>query len=89
MQRQLRMLMKMVSKKYLCVSTFIYSTYAPLVFLSISVSSVQVCNNEATCTCDTTWAGTDCSMPDPPKEPEAPQDEGPKGRFPPLSTSGI
>uniref|UniRef100_A0A8D3AYW9 ADAM metallopeptidase domain 23 n=1 Tax=Scophthalmus maximus TaxID=52904 RepID=A0A8D3AYW9_SCOMX len=43
-------------------------------------SAHGVCNNEATCTCDTTWAGTDCSMPDPPKEPEATQDEGPKGR---------
>ncbi|XP_071389285.1 disintegrin and metalloproteinase domain-containing protein 23 [Centroberyx affinis] len=42
-------------------------------------SAHGVCNNEATCTCDTTWAGTDCSMPDPPKEPEAPEDEGPKG----------
>uniref|UniRef100_A0A671XZ03 ADAM metallopeptidase domain 23 n=1 Tax=Sparus aurata TaxID=8175 RepID=A0A671XZ03_SPAAU len=42
-------------------------------------SAHGVCNNEATCTCDTTWAGTDCSMPDPPKEPEAAQDEGPKG----------
>ncbi|XP_029314516.1 disintegrin and metalloproteinase domain-containing protein 23 isoform X2 [Cottoperca gobio] len=42
-------------------------------------SAHGVCNNEATCTCDTTWAGTDCSMPDPPKEPEATQDEGPKG----------
>ncbi|TKS67172.1 Disintegrin and metalloproteinase domain-containing protein 23 [Collichthys lucidus] len=52
-------------------------------------SAHGVCNNEATCTCDTTWAGTDCSMPDPPKEPEVPQDEGPKGRFPPLSASGI
>ncbi|XP_063744173.1 disintegrin and metalloproteinase domain-containing protein 23 isoform X4 [Eleginops maclovinus] len=41
-------------------------------------SAHGVCNNEATCTCDTTWAGTDCSMPDPPKEPEATQDEGPK-----------
>uniref|UniRef100_A0A668A549 ADAM metallopeptidase domain 23 n=1 Tax=Myripristis murdjan TaxID=586833 RepID=A0A668A549_9TELE len=41
-------------------------------------SAHGVCNNEATCTCDTTWAGTDCSMPDPPKEPEAPEDEGPK-----------
>uniref|UniRef100_A0A671XZ02 ADAM metallopeptidase domain 23 n=1 Tax=Sparus aurata TaxID=8175 RepID=A0A671XZ02_SPAAU len=41
-------------------------------------SAHGVCNNEATCTCDTTWAGTDCSMPDPPKEPEAAQDEGPK-----------
>lgn len=39
----------------------------------------QVCNNEATCTCDTTWAGTDCSMPDPPKEPPPAEDEGPKG----------
>ncbi|KAM8855443.1 disintegrin and metalloproteinase domain-containing protein 23 isoform 3-T4 [Spinachia spinachia] len=42
-------------------------------------SAHGVCNNEAACTCDTTWAGTDCSMPDPPKEPEATQDEGPKG----------
>ncbi|KAG7271401.1 hypothetical protein CRUP_031213 [Coryphaenoides rupestris] len=42
-------------------------------------SSHGVCNNEGTCTCDTTWAGTDCSMPDPPKEPEATEDEGPKG----------
>ncbi|CAN9497726.1 unnamed protein product [Ophioblennius macclurei] len=42
-------------------------------------SAHGVCNNEATCTCDTTWAGTDCSMPDPPKEPEATQDEEPKG----------
>uniref|UniRef100_A0A7N8X2C6 ADAM metallopeptidase domain 23 n=1 Tax=Mastacembelus armatus TaxID=205130 RepID=A0A7N8X2C6_9TELE len=42
-------------------------------------SAHGVCNNEATCTCDTTWAGTDCSMPDPPKESEATQDEGPKG----------
>uniref|UniRef100_A0A3Q3RTY8 ADAM metallopeptidase domain 23 n=1 Tax=Mastacembelus armatus TaxID=205130 RepID=A0A3Q3RTY8_9TELE len=41
-------------------------------------SAHGVCNNEATCTCDTTWAGTDCSMPDPPKESEATQDEGPK-----------
>ncbi|XP_068186085.1 disintegrin and metalloproteinase domain-containing protein 23 isoform X2 [Antennarius striatus] len=41
-------------------------------------SAHGVCNNEATCTCDTTWAGTDCSMPDPPKEPEPTQDEGPK-----------
>lgn len=39
----------------------------------------QVCNNEATCTCDTTWAGTDCSMPDPPKEPAPSEDEEPKG----------
>ncbi|XP_041700203.1 disintegrin and metalloproteinase domain-containing protein 23 isoform X2 [Coregonus clupeaformis] len=42
-------------------------------------SAHGVCNNEATCTCDTTWAGTDCSMPDPPKEPAPSEDEGPKG----------
>ncbi|KAJ8393869.1 hypothetical protein AAFF_G00055980 [Aldrovandia affinis] len=42
-------------------------------------STHGVCNNEATCTCDTTWAGTDCSMPDPPKEPAPAEDEGPKG----------
>lgn len=42
-------------------------------------SAHGVCNNEATCTCDATWAGTDCSMPDPPKETKATQDEGPKG----------
>ncbi|XP_071331029.1 disintegrin and metalloproteinase domain-containing protein 23 isoform X1 [Trachinotus anak] len=42
-------------------------------------SAHGLCNNEATCTCEATWAGTDCSMPDPPKEPEATPDEGPKG----------
>lgn len=42
-------------------------------------SAHGVCNNEATCTCDTTWAGTDCSMPDPPKEQETRPEEGPKG----------
>ncbi|XP_021334457.1 disintegrin and metalloproteinase domain-containing protein 23 [Danio rerio] len=42
-------------------------------------SSHGVCNNEATCTCDTTWAGMDCSLADPPKEPEPDEDEGPKG----------
>ncbi|XP_026128162.1 disintegrin and metalloproteinase domain-containing protein 23 [Carassius auratus] len=42
-------------------------------------SSHGVCNNEAACTCDTTWAGTDCSMPDPPKVPPPAEDEGPKG----------
>lgn len=41
-------------------------------------SAHGVCNNEATCTCDPTWAGTDCSMADPPKKPE-PTKEGPKG----------
>uniref|UniRef100_A0A3P9MM73 ADAM metallopeptidase domain 23a n=1 Tax=Oryzias latipes TaxID=8090 RepID=A0A3P9MM73_ORYLA len=42
-------------------------------------SAHGVCNNEATCTCDSTWAGTDCSMPDPPKEPEVSEDNEPKG----------
>ncbi|KAM9804594.1 disintegrin and metalloproteinase domain-containing protein 23 [Neosynchiropus ocellatus] len=42
-------------------------------------SAHGVCNNEATCTCDATWAGTDCSMPDPPKQPDPTQEEGPKG----------
>ncbi|XP_053354528.1 disintegrin and metalloproteinase domain-containing protein 23 isoform X1 [Clarias gariepinus] len=41
-------------------------------------SSHGVCNNEATCTCDEFWAGTDCSMHDPRKEPPAVEDEGPK-----------
>uniref|UniRef100_A0A3P9MM69 ADAM metallopeptidase domain 23a n=1 Tax=Oryzias latipes TaxID=8090 RepID=A0A3P9MM69_ORYLA len=41
-------------------------------------SAHGVCNNEATCTCDSTWAGTDCSMPDPPKEPEVSEDNEPK-----------
>ncbi|XP_072253115.1 disintegrin and metalloproteinase domain-containing protein 23 isoform X3 [Leuresthes tenuis] len=41
-------------------------------------SAHGVCNNEATCTCDSTWAGTDCSMPDPPKEPDITPDEEPK-----------
>lgn len=55
--------------------------------LCFSVWSVQVCNNEATCTCDATWAGTDCSMPDPPKEPESTKEQGPKGRSSPLTTA--
>uniref|UniRef100_A0A3Q1GGS5 ADAM metallopeptidase domain 23 n=1 Tax=Acanthochromis polyacanthus TaxID=80966 RepID=A0A3Q1GGS5_9TELE len=41
-------------------------------------SAHGVCNNDATCTCDTTWAGTDCSMADPPKEPDDHIDEVPK-----------
>ncbi|TRY82809.1 hypothetical protein DNTS_025574 [Danionella cerebrum] len=41
-------------------------------------SAHGVCNNEATCTCDDTWAGTDCSMHDPPKEPPVIEDPGPK-----------
>ncbi|KAJ8389785.1 hypothetical protein AAFF_G00114910 [Aldrovandia affinis] len=42
-------------------------------------SAHGVCNNEGTCTCDTTWAGTDCSMPDPPKEVPPTEDDGPQG----------
>ncbi|XP_012691116.1 disintegrin and metalloproteinase domain-containing protein 23 [Clupea harengus] len=42
-------------------------------------SAHGVCNNEATCTCDSTWAGTDCSMHDPLKEPPTVPDDGPKG----------
>ncbi|KAI1899140.1 hypothetical protein AGOR_G00058470 [Albula goreensis] len=45
-------------------------------------SAHGVCNNEGTCTCDTTWAGTDCSMPDPPKPPPPEEDDGPKGSSP-------
>ncbi|XP_076841518.1 disintegrin and metalloproteinase domain-containing protein 23 isoform X2 [Brachyhypopomus gauderio] len=41
-------------------------------------SNHGVCNNEVTCTCDTTWAGTDCSIPDPPKEPAPVEEEGPR-----------
>uniref|UniRef100_A0A3B5MZ56 ADAM metallopeptidase domain 23 n=1 Tax=Xiphophorus couchianus TaxID=32473 RepID=A0A3B5MZ56_9TELE len=42
-------------------------------------SAHGVCNNEATCTCDATWAGTDCSMPDPPKETDITTTEETKG----------
>ncbi|XP_048862033.1 LOW QUALITY PROTEIN: disintegrin and metalloproteinase domain-containing protein 23-like [Brienomyrus brachyistius] len=42
-------------------------------------SAHGVCNNEAACSCDATWAGTDCSMSDPPKTPPPKEDEGPKG----------
>ncbi|KAK3569233.1 hypothetical protein QTP86_026523 [Hemibagrus guttatus] len=41
-------------------------------------SNHGVCNNEATCTCDVTWAGTDCSIPDPPKEPASSEDDEPR-----------
>ncbi|XP_028846875.1 disintegrin and metalloproteinase domain-containing protein 23 isoform X2 [Denticeps clupeoides] len=41
-------------------------------------SAHGVCNNEATCTCETTWAGTDCSIPDPLKKPAPSEDEGPR-----------
>ncbi|XP_060638768.1 disintegrin and metalloproteinase domain-containing protein 23 isoform X3 [Anolis sagrei] len=37
-----------------------------------------VCSNEATCMCDNTWAGTDCSMFDPRKKEEAEKPSGPK-----------
>ncbi|XP_063093419.1 disintegrin and metalloproteinase domain-containing protein 23 isoform X2 [Cavia porcellus] len=37
-----------------------------------------VCSNEATCICDFTWAGTDCSIRDPVKNLHPPKDEGPK-----------
>lgn len=47
---------------------------------SISVlSSLQVCSNEATCICDFTWAGTDCSIRDPVRNLHPSKDEGPKG----------
>lgn len=46
-----------------------------LLFLS------QVCSNEATCICDFTWAGTDCSIRDPVRNPNPPKDEGPKGLY--------
>lgn len=71
------------------VITFWNGSWFPLAASSLPVWCVQVCNNEATCTCDSTWAGTDCSMPDPPKQPETTKDEGPKGRFPPLTNSGV
>ncbi|TKC50746.1 hypothetical protein EI555_017875, partial [Monodon monoceros] len=38
-----------------------------------------VCSNEATCICDFTWAGTDCSIRDPVRSLHPPKDEGPKG----------
>ncbi|XP_043301508.1 disintegrin and metalloproteinase domain-containing protein 23 isoform X1 [Cervus canadensis] len=38
-----------------------------------------VCSNEATCICDFTWAGTDCSIRDPVRNLHPPKDEGPKG----------
>ena len=56
--------------------------FLPATSLPPFVLPGQVCNNEASCTCDTTWAGTDCSMPDPPKEPAPTEDEEPKGLFP-------
>nr|XP_028558131.1 disintegrin and metalloproteinase domain-containing protein 23 isoform X1 [Podarcis muralis] len=37
-----------------------------------------VCSNEATCICNYTWAGTDCSMHDPKRKEEAEKPNGPK-----------
>uniref|UniRef100_A0A8C3J6K9 ADAM metallopeptidase domain 23 n=1 Tax=Calidris pygmaea TaxID=425635 RepID=A0A8C3J6K9_9CHAR len=38
-----------------------------------------VCSNEATCICNFSWAGTDCSIDDPIRETGGKKDEGPKG----------
>ncbi|XP_028661946.1 disintegrin and metalloproteinase domain-containing protein 23 isoform X1 [Erpetoichthys calabaricus] len=42
-------------------------------------SAHGVCNNEATCACNSTWAGTDCSIYDPIKKSPPSPDTGPKG----------
>ncbi|XP_028661950.1 disintegrin and metalloproteinase domain-containing protein 23 isoform X3 [Erpetoichthys calabaricus] len=41
-------------------------------------SAHGVCNNEATCACNSTWAGTDCSIYDPIKKSPPSPDTGPK-----------
>ncbi|RMC18463.1 hypothetical protein DUI87_04352 [Hirundo rustica rustica] len=38
-----------------------------------------VCSNEATCICNFSWAGTDCSIDDPVRDTGGKKDEGPKG----------
>uniref|UniRef100_A0A8B9SG64 ADAM metallopeptidase domain 23 n=1 Tax=Anas platyrhynchos TaxID=8839 RepID=A0A8B9SG64_ANAPL len=38
-----------------------------------------VCSNEATCICNFSWAGTDCSIDDPVRDTGNKKDEGPKG----------
>uniref|UniRef100_A0A8C4KH25 ADAM metallopeptidase domain 23 n=1 Tax=Dromaius novaehollandiae TaxID=8790 RepID=A0A8C4KH25_DRONO len=38
-----------------------------------------VCSNEATCICNFSWAGTDCSIDDPIRDTGNKKDEGPKG----------
>ncbi|XP_069716931.1 disintegrin and metalloproteinase domain-containing protein 23 isoform X2 [Phaenicophaeus curvirostris] len=38
-----------------------------------------VCSNEATCICNFSWAGTDCSIDDPIRDTGSKKDEGPKG----------
>ncbi|XP_015271484.1 PREDICTED: disintegrin and metalloproteinase domain-containing protein 23 [Gekko japonicus] len=42
-------------------------------------SAHGVCSNEATCICDNTWAGMDCSMPDMRRKEDPEQPNGPKG----------
>ncbi|XP_039613796.1 disintegrin and metalloproteinase domain-containing protein 23 isoform X1 [Polypterus senegalus] len=42
-------------------------------------SAHGVCNSEATCACNSTWAGTDCSIYDPIKKSPPSPDTGPKG----------
>ncbi|XP_039926014.1 disintegrin and metalloproteinase domain-containing protein 23 isoform X2 [Hirundo rustica] len=37
-----------------------------------------VCSNEATCICNFSWAGTDCSIDDPVRDTGGKKDEGPK-----------
>lgn len=43
------------------------------------MGSFQVCSNEATCICNFSWAGTDCSIDDPVRDTGGKKDEGPKG----------
>ncbi|NXC21104.1 ADA23 protein, partial [Corythaeola cristata] len=38
-----------------------------------------VCSNEATCICNFSWAGTDCSIDDPIRDTGSKKEEGPKG----------
>uniref|UniRef100_A0A8C9EPI5 ADAM metallopeptidase domain 23 n=1 Tax=Pavo cristatus TaxID=9049 RepID=A0A8C9EPI5_PAVCR len=38
-----------------------------------------ICSNEATCICNFSWAGTDCSIDDPIRDTGNKKDEGPKG----------
>ncbi|KAJ7408061.1 Disintegrin and metalloproteinase domain-containing protein 23 [Willisornis vidua] len=38
-----------------------------------------VCSNEATCICNFSWAGTDCSIDDPVRDTGGKKEEGPKG----------
>ncbi|KAG2459331.1 ADA23 protein, partial [Polypterus senegalus] len=45
-------------------------------------SAHGVCNSEATCACNSTWAGTDCSIYDPIKKSPPSPDTGPKDTHP-------